>query len=94
MYTYAILCYFGHVLYMYDVLLGTYVFQYQFYTMYNMYSRHILYVGVTVGIRAGRILDLAMKYYKYFFLPHMWVVIIVLGVIFIVLSLINLILFV
>ena len=25
-----------------------------------------LYVGVTVGIRAGRILDLAMKYYKYF----------------------------
>ena len=84
----------GMYLYMYTVLLGTYVFQYQYYTMYNMYSRHILYVGVTVGIRAGRILDLAMKYYKYFFLPHMWVVIIVLGVIFIVLSLINLILFV
>ena len=42
----------------------------------------------------GCILVLDMRYYKYSFLPHMWVVIIVLDVIFIVLSLINLILFV
>lgn len=74
--------------------LGAYVFQYQYYTMYNIYSRHVLYVGVTIGIRAGRIHNLAMKYYKYFFLPHMYVVIIVFDVIFIVLSLVNLILFV
>ena len=28
-------------------------------------------MGVPVGIRAGRILDLAMRYYKCFFLFHM-----------------------
>ena len=42
--------------------------------MYNVYLwMYELYVGVTVGIRAGRILDLAMKYNKYFF-PFIWVV--------------------
>ena len=51
-----------------------------------------LYMGVTVGIRAGRILDLAMKHYKYFLSVHMGSVIIVRSVILMVLSLINLIL--
>lgn len=34
-------------------------------------SIHILYEGVTIDIRAGRILDLAMKYYELFFPPHL-----------------------
>ena len=50
--------------------LGTYLYFstkcYQF--TYNVYLLiYELYVGVTVGIKEGRILDLAMKYYKYFF---------------------------
>ena len=57
--------------------LGTYLyFSTNFYGfMYNIYIfwMYELYVGVKVGIRAGRILDLAMKYYKYFF-PFIWVV--------------------
>ena len=50
-----------------------------------------LYMGVTVGIRAGRILNLAMKHYKYFFLLHMRFFPIGPDIIFIALSLINLI---
>ena len=51
----------------------------------------ILYVGVTVGIRAGRILDLAMEYFKCFPSVHIRNLAIELNVMFMVLSLINLI---
>ena len=52
-----------------------------------------IYVGVTVGIKAGRILDLAMEYFECFLSVHIRNLAIELNVMFIVLSLINLILF-
>ena len=51
-----------------------------------------MYVGFTVGIRAGRILDLALEYIKCFLSVHIRNLAIELNVMSMVLSLINLIL--